>query len=147
MTTVSPLADGSADPALSSGVAPAEPGPAPTGAHTAPPADVPTTVASGEPGAEDDDKRRYPSTIGGAFYLSILAVSIASIVIVTTGHWRGGIHWLAGALIAGALFRGALPERDAGMLAVRSRWLDTALLLVFGGVLWFLASTLPAAPA
>ncbi len=46
-------------------------------------------------------------------------------------------------MIVSALLRAVLPARDAGMLAVRNRWFDVTLLAVIGGVLWFLASTIP----
>ena len=73
-------------------------------------------------------ERRYPSTIGGAFYLLVLAIAAAGIAIVWTGDWRLGIRCLAGALCFAALLRLVLPARDAGMLAVRNRFFDSILL-------------------
>lgn len=90
-----------------------------------------------------DDKRRYPSTIGGACYLVVLAVTIVGLAIAGAGHWRGGVHCIAGALLTGAILRFVLPQRDAGMLAVRTRWIDCTLLAALGVLLWVLASTLP----
>lgn len=94
-----------------------------------------------ESGAEED--RRYPSTIGGACYIGVLTVVVAGLVIVATGHWRAGIEVFGGALVAGALVRLVLPSRDAGMLAVRARWLDATLLAGAGAALWILAATMP----
>ena len=71
---------------------------------------------------------RYPSTIGGAFYLSCSSTAAVGIVIVWTGDWRLGIRCLAGALCFAALLRLVLPARDAGMLAVRNRLFDAVLL-------------------
>ena len=66
-----------------------------------------------------EEERRYPSTIGGAFYLLVLATAAVGIAIVWSGDWRLGIRCLAGALCFAALLRLVLPARDAGMLAVR----------------------------
>jgi hypothetical protein len=89
-------------------------------------------------------ERRYPSTIGGAFYIGILVATAVGIIIVYRSHdWRLGVRVMAGALFAAALLRVVLPERDAGMLAVRSRLIDVSLLVVVGGALFFLAGNIP----
>jgi hypothetical protein len=104
-------------------------------------------VAAGvqEPTLEGDE-RRYPSTIGGAFYLGVLAVVGLGLVVTATGHWRGGVHLIAGAMAGAAVLRLVLPSRDAGMLAVRHRALDCALLGAVAVALWVLASTIPMRP-
>ena len=56
----------------------------------------------------------------------------------------GGVHILADALLAAAAARAFLRRRDSGMLEVRSRWFDVALLCAVGVALWVLASTIPA---
>jgi hypothetical protein len=94
--------------------------------------------------AAPEEPRRYPSTVGGAFYLLVLGVTVVALVVVGLGHWRGGVHVLAGSVVAAALVRAVLPDRDAGMLEVRSRWLDVALLVAVGAVMWILATTIPA---
>jgi hypothetical protein len=123
---------------------PAEPGAVPS------PAEVEAElVAAGvqEPTPADGAERRYPSTIGGAFYLGVLAVVLAGLGVTVTGHWRGGVHLISGALVAASALRLVLPARDAGMLAVRHRALDCSILAVMGVALWFLASTIPDQPA
>ena len=92
------------------------------------------------------EERKYPSTIGGVFYLLVLAAGGAGIAIVWTGDWRLGIQLLAVGLGAAALLRLVLPARDAGMLAVRSRLFDVILLGGFGAALFFLAQTIPNQP-
>ncbi|MFT4081267.1 MAG: DUF3017 domain-containing protein [Nocardioides sp.] len=87
--------------------------------------------------------RRYPSTIGGACYLGVLAITVIGLVIVCTGRWRTGVHWMAAALLLAGVLRAVLPGREAGMLAVRSRWFDVALLLLSGVALWLLGTTVP----
>lgn len=94
--------------------------------------------------AEEAEVHRYPSTIGGACYVGLLGLAIAGVVLAACGHWRSGVQMLAAALVCAALLRAVLRDVDAGMLAVRNRWLDVSLLLVAGGVLWFLAVTIPA---
>jgi hypothetical protein len=94
----------------------------------------------------DEEPRRYPSTIGGAFYLCILAAAGTALVITARSDWRLGIQILGGALIAGALLRLVLANRDAGMLAVRNRFLDAALLSATGAALIALATSIPDMP-
>ncbi|GAA4734556.1 hypothetical protein GCM10023350_17750 [Nocardioides endophyticus] len=96
-------------------------------------------VGEGEP-------RRYPSTIGGGFYLVVLAVVAIAIGIITSGNWRLGIRWYGAALLFGALVRAVLPAKDAGMLAVRKRWWDCFLLIATGIALIFLAGSIPDQP-
>jgi hypothetical protein len=97
-------------------------------------------------GVGDGEPRRYPSTIGGAFYLAVLAVVAIAIGVVTTGEWRAGIRWFGAALLLAAVVRAALPAKDAGMLAVRARWWDCTLLVGTGAALIFLAGSIPDQP-
>ena len=92
----------------------------------------------------EEEPRRYPSTIGGSVYLIVLAATVLGLVVASLGHWRGGVHILADALLAAAAARAFLRRRDSGMLEVRSRWFDVALLCAVGVALWVLASTIPA---
>jgi hypothetical protein len=76
-----------------------------------PPTDVP--AESAEPGG-----RRYPSTIGGACYLVVLATSTVGLWITARGDWRLGVRWIAGSLLVAAVLRLLLPVREvAGLLA------------------------------
>jgi hypothetical protein len=95
---------------------------------------------------EAEEERRYPSTLGGAFYLLVLAMGAVGIAIVWSGDWRLGIRCLAGGLCFASLVRLVLPARDAGMLAVRHRFFDAVLLGGVGVALFFLASTIPDQP-
>jgi predicted cobalt transporter CbtA len=101
---------------------------------------------SAEPPVEEDGDRRYPSTIGGAFYLVVLAIVAIGIGIVTSGSWRLGVQWFGSALILAALVRAVLPAKDAGMLAVRKRWWDCFLLIATGVALILLAGSIPDQP-
>lgn len=91
-------------------------------------------------------ERRYPSTIGGLCYLGVLLVTGAGLVTASLGSWRLGIQLVAGSLVVAALLRLALPQRDAGMLAVRSRWVDALLLGAAAAAFFFLTATIPNQP-
>ena len=104
-----------------------------------PPTDVP--AESAEPAG-----RRYPSTIGGACYLVLLAASAVGLWITSRGDWRLGVRWIAASLLAAAVLRLLLPARDAGMLAVRRRSLDVSLLAVVGVALFVLSVKIPNQP-
>jgi hypothetical protein len=93
-----------------------------------------------------DGPRRYPSTIGGAFYLVVLAVAVVGMGVIVWGDWRTGIRWIGAALVFGALVRLVLPSRDAGMLAVRSKPLDALMLAGVGVALFLLAASIPQPP-
>lgn len=104
------------------------------------------------PGADDvdgpdEEERSYPSTIGGAFYLAILVVCGAGIAVVAGGDWRLGVRVLAVGLMVAAGMRLVLPARDAGMLAVRHRAIDVTVLALMGGLIYFLASSIPEQPS
>jgi hypothetical protein len=104
-----------------------------------PPEDVP--AESAEPAG-----RRYPSTIGGACYLLVLAASAVGLWVTARGDWRLGVKWIAASLLAAAVVRLVLPAPDAGMLAVRRRSVDVTLLAVVGCALLFLSATIPNQP-
>ncbi len=115
------------------------------------PEDVPAVSAEalvdGELAAPEElEERRYPSTIGGMFYLVVLAVAVVSLGVVIGGSWRTGIRWIGGALIFAAGVRVVLKGRDAGMLAVRSKWIDAVMLSGVGAALIFLAGSIPDQP-
>jgi Protein of unknown function (DUF3017) len=90
--------------------------------------------------------RRYPSTLGGLFYLLVLAVSGAGLVLVSQGHWRTGVKGIGAALLVAALVRLVIPAQQAGMLAVRRRSVDVAILALVGVALWFLSTSIPNQP-
>jgi hypothetical protein len=100
-------------------------------------------AAAEEHAAHVEEERRYPSTIGGAFYLLVLALAGVGIGIVWSGDWRLGIRFLAAGLCFAALLRLVLPARDAGMLAVRNRFFDAILLGGLGAAIFFLVTTIP----
>lgn len=144
-----PMVDATVEPAPATGAAG---GLEPDG-QAAEPVDPAAAVAPGEdetpvPAEEhgvdpsEEEQRRYPSTIGGAFYLSILAAAGVALVIAAQDDWRLGVKVLGGAMIAAALLRLVLANRDAGMLAVRNRFVDAFLLGGTGVALIALATSI-----
>ncbi|WP_230486688.1 DUF3017 domain-containing protein [Nocardioides anomalus] len=124
--------------------APDDDAPVPTPVPT--PGEIHEELEAAAAEAAEPDERRYPSTIGGAFYLLVLAVGGVGIAVVWGGDWRLGIRCLAAGLCFAALLRLVLPGRDAGMLAVRNRFLDAVVLGGLGAALFFLAQTIPNQP-
>lgn len=102
--------------------------------------------ADGVDAPEEVEERTYPSTIGGALYLVMLGVITIGLLVVALGPWRTGIRIFAGALVVGAGLRVALKERDAGMLAVRSKPIDVSLYLAVAAALVVLSTVIPDQP-
>jgi hypothetical protein len=98
------------------------------------------------PESAEPEGRRYPSTIGGAFYLLVVLASGVGLVIVSQGAWRVGVKWIAGSLVLAALVRLVIPTQQAGMLAVRRRSLDVVILVLAGLALWILSTSIPNQP-
>lgn len=91
----------------------------------------------------DDETGRRPQTLGGAVYLAIVAVVASGLAITVVGAWRTGVSWMGVGLVAGGLFRLALPERRAGMLRVRRKVSDVTMLVLAGTALVVLAIIVP----
>jgi hypothetical protein len=75
--------------------------------------------------------------------LAVLVVVAVGLLVVTFGHWRGGIVLIGLALLGAAVLRALLPVRRVGFLAVRSRPTDVVLLAGTGIVLTVTALTIP----
>jgi hypothetical protein len=118
-----------------------DPGPEPAPEPVVEPVVEDVPAESAEP-----EGRRYPSTLGGLCYLIVLGISVVGLVIVTQGDWRVGVKWIAASLVAAAVARLLLPAPQAGMLAVRRRFVDVALLTVVGVALWILSTSIPNQP-
>jgi hypothetical protein len=118
-----------------------------------PPEDVPAVSAEelvdGLPAQQEeegDEPRRYPSTIGGLFYLLVLAMTLVGLGVVWFDSWRNGVRWVGGSLLFAAVVRLTLTGRNAGMLAVRHKAVDASLLTGVGLALLALANSIPNQP-
>jgi hypothetical protein len=100
-----------------------------------------------EPGADDLPPVVRPQRQQRRFAQWPLAVvlgcMLGSLLVVTGGRFRVGTLLLAGALLLGAVLRATLPERSAGLLAVRVRWLDVLTLGSLGAAVLLLALIVP----
>jgi hypothetical protein len=76
--------------------------------------------------------------------LAVLLAVAGGLVLGLMSRWRVGAVVLGGAVLLAALLRLVLPARRAGLLVVRSRRLDVAVLLVLGVGLVALATSVPA---
>lgn len=115
----------------------------PDGPHE--PAELPSVHEIADEIAEVEE-RRYPSTIGGAFYIAVLVGAALGVAWVAVADWRTGVTWLSASLLAAAGLRLVVPTKDAGMLRVRHRLVDVLLLGTVGSILLFLARTIPDQP-
>lgn len=76
---------------------------------------------------------------------SVIAVVAVGLVAVSLSAWQTGVLLIGAGLLLGAGLRLTLPARSAGLLVVRSRAVDAAVLLALGFALVLLASTVPTA--
>jgi hypothetical protein len=68
---------------------------------------------------------------GQAPYLAVLALMVAAFVylLIWPDHWRRGVATVATAMLLAGVLRIVLPNQRAGLLRVRSRWLDVTCYL------------------
>ncbi|WP_018331019.1 DUF3017 domain-containing protein [Actinomycetospora chiangmaiensis] len=77
---------------------------------------------------------------------AVLAVALAAFVWIGLQHWRGGTTILGVALLLAAVLRVALPDRTAGLLAVRPRRTDVITYAAFGLVVILLSLSITGGP-
>ncbi|SHG01405.1 Protein of unknown function [Jatrophihabitans endophyticus] len=70
-------------------------------------------------------------------FLIVLAGVVAAFgyLLVEPGHWRRGTMALGVVVLVAGVLRLTMPTARVGLLAVRSRWLDTVVYLVLGGLI------------
>jgi hypothetical protein len=74
---------------------------------------------------------------------AVLAVVAVGLVIVASGHFRAGCVVVGAGVSLAAALRAMLPERRAGLLVVRHRFLDVALMTALGVGIVVLAVVVP----
>ncbi|MGI8700129.1 MAG: DUF3017 domain-containing protein [Nocardioidaceae bacterium] len=89
---------------------------------------------------------KRPSTTGGIVYLVCAAVVLVGLVVVAVGPWREGVTLMGLAFGLAFLMRLVLPDQLAGMLRVRHRMIDVAVLAVCAGLMLALAVVIPNRP-
>ena len=75
--------------------------------------------------------------------VAVLTVVALGLGLGALGAWRPGALVVGAALVLGAALRLVLPARRSGLLVVRSRRIDVAVLLGLGTGLLVLASSVP----
>lgn len=85
----------------------------------------------------------HPSTPGGVCYLLVVAGVVFGLVVAVAGPWRGGVSIVGLSFAFALLVRLVLPDRLAGMLAVRGRLLDVLVLAFCSAALLTLAVVVP----
>ena len=93
-----------------------------------------------------DPPRRRPQTFGGTVYLGVLGLCLVGLVITIAGPWRTGVSLMGTGLVLGGAARLVLPEQRAGMLRVRRKGADVAMLALVGVALIVLAIIVPDQP-
>lgn len=78
--------------------------------------------------------------------LLVLGGMALSVVIVATGDFRPGGVLFGASVLLGALFRLVLPDRQAGLLVLRSRTIDVLMLLLMGLIILLLTLLIPELP-
>ncbi|GAB2569857.1 DUF3017 domain-containing protein [Kribbella endophytica] len=68
---------------------------------------------------------------------------LAGLIILTFYNWRNGILTFSGSVLLAGLLRLVLNDDQAGLLHVRSRMFDTALLLGAGAAILVLGLIVP----
>jgi hypothetical protein len=68
----------------------------------------------------------------------VLTTAAVGIIVVALHHFRWGNLIVGGSLVLAAFLRLVLPTRQAGLLAIRSRFTDALTMSLFGGSLMFL---------
>jgi hypothetical protein len=95
----------------------------------------------------EEGPERRPQTVGGVVYLVVVAATLTGLALTMAGAWRTGVVWMGASLVVGGGARLLLPERQAGMLRVRRKGPDVAMLLAAGVALVVLAIVVPPQPS
>ena len=135
----------------------ATPGPTPGQEPDAAPEPDPTTTG-GTVLADGPRHARPPRTVGHyvralgrrlraqAPLAVVLAVVVVAFWRIGLQHWREGTTMLGLALLVAAVLRVSLPDRTAGLLAVRPRRTDVLTYAAFGVVVVLVSLTITGGP-
>lgn len=94
-------------------------------------------------GTDEPVRTAVPYWLSQVPYALVLSALAAGIVVVAAAYFKRGPAIIAGALLLAATFRLFLPEDWIGMLAVRRRWVDLAVLTGLAALLIVLAWVAP----
>ena len=95
--------------------------------------------------SREENVHRLPRSRFREWPISLVLLGIAlSMIFVATDHFRRGSVVLAVSVVLAAFLRLFLPENQAGMLSVRSKSVDVAVMAVLGVGLTIFALWVPA---
>lgn len=77
---------------------------------------------------------------------AVLLVVLVGLALVGQDHWRRGLLLAGVGLLAAAVLRLVLPARLSGLLVVRGRLFDVAVLSALGLAVLVLTSSVPVPP-
>ncbi|MBA2716288.1 MAG: DUF3017 domain-containing protein [Propionibacteriales bacterium] len=86
---------------------------------------------------------KKPSTTGGIIYLIVVATLLVGVVISATGAWRLGVTVMGASFGLAFLARLVLPDKRAGMLRIRRRFVDLVTMGICGVGMVVLAAVIP----
>jgi hypothetical protein len=93
---------------------------------------------------------RAPHSPGGVRgqlpFAVVLLIVVVGIVRIVMYHWREGTVLIGVALLVAAVLRIMLPDRRAGLLAVRKRKVDVLLYGGFSAMILFISLTITGGP-
>lgn len=112
--------------------------------EAAAPVTEPIGPTGGPPGDQPAGWR--PAIARHLAFVLVLLVAAVGVFRLVLYHWREGSALIAGALLLAALCRALLPQRNAGLLAVRGRPIDVLSYAALGGLMLFIALTLTGGP-
>jgi Protein of unknown function (DUF3017) len=76
----------------------------------------------------------------------VMFVVVIGIVRIVMYHWREGTTEIGAALLLASFLRAVLPDRRAGLLAVRKRKVDVLLYGGFAAMIIFISLTITGGP-
>jgi len=83
---------------------------------------------------------------GTWLYVGVLVALGSGLAVVAVGPWRVGIGICGGSMLLAAAGRLLIPDAKAGLLRVRRRGSDAALMMLVGVALVALALVIPPQP-
>jgi len=75
-------------------------------------------------------------------YLLVMLGVLAAALFVLFDRWRRGSFVFGAALLIGALLRAFIPSSKAGLLQVRGKFFDVAVMTTVGAVMLWLATSI-----
>jgi len=84
-----------------------------------------------------------PTALGELTLLGVLLGVAVGLVLVSQDHWKKGLYLVALSVLAAAGLRLVLPTRSVGLLAVRTRAVDTVVLAAMGVAVFVLTLAVP----